>query len=164
MIPRTLLSDYDAWKTDRTGESLTLPQYITSLLQTKAHTASLVLALTTLAAPELRRREDYVLIEELFSESRFRDVKGQTKDPGEVEYWMNLLGVSDTFHSVMSNAQCEYVAYKLQYLWRGMLDRGNLFDYDCRLIRDEEEWYVTICRKSAFPQSGSTLFQRSMQP
>ncbi len=61
MIPRNLLPDYDGWRTDYTGESLTLPQYITSLIQTNAYNASLVLAFTTLAAPELRRHGDYVL-------------------------------------------------------------------------------------------------------
>jgi hypothetical protein len=159
MIPRNLLPDYDTWRTDSSAESLTLPQYIASLIQTNAYGVSLVLALTTLAAPELRRREDYVVVEEFFSESKLRDVQEQTKDPGEVEYWMNLLGVSDTFDPVLSNAQCEYVARKLQYLWAAILDREELFDYDCRLIHDEEEWYVTICRGSAFPESGSTLRQ-----
>ena len=161
MIPRNLLPDYAGWKHEPTGEPLTLNQYIGWLLDTHGPLEHLVVALLSLAAPNIVRHGEYVLVEELFSPVKVRDMEANGKSPGEIDYWMNLFGISATFDPPLSDSQCEYVARSLQRLWAALLAEQNLDEYDCRLIRDDEEWYLTVCRKSAFPDSGETLACRS---
>jgi len=92
MIPRELLSDYKKWKTDATGESLTLSQYLGSLLDAQGSLANVIVALVNLATPEICRRGECVLIQELLSEPYLKRLEAERTPPGEIEYWMNLFG------------------------------------------------------------------------
>jgi hypothetical protein len=156
MIPEKLLPGYSAWTQEQTGERLRLDQYIGCLLDKDGPASSLVVSLLTLAAPQIYEKDSHVFVEEFFSPTRFDELRAQGKAPGEIEYWMNLLGVSAIF-DVLSDSQCEYIARALQQLWTFQLTENALRDHECRLIFDDDEWYITICRKSAFPESGSSL-------
>jgi hypothetical protein len=156
MVPNELLTDYSGWTDARTGERLSLGQYLGHLLERKSPTSSLVIAMLNLAYPEIKRREQYVLVEELFSRAKLQEFIAQGKTSGEVEYWMNLLALSAIFDA-LTGPQLDYVADTLQKLWAARLSETGIEGYECRLLRDEDEWYLTICRKDIFCEGNEKL-------
>jgi hypothetical protein len=157
MIPTHLLSRYREWKTDATGEFLTLPQFVAVLLTNDGPATDLIVALTTLASPTIVRRDAYVLVDELFAPARLQQMQQDNVPNDEIEYWINLFLVSQTFDQ-LSDEQCEYVARSLHRLWTLNLRTMQFDDYGCRLIDDEDDgWALTICRNSTFPNSGQRL-------
>jgi hypothetical protein len=67
---------------------------------------------------------------------------------------MNLLGLSATF-DILTDPQLNYVARALQRLWAARLSETRIEGYECRLIFDDDEWYLTICRKDVFRDEGA---------
>lgn len=144
------LSDSGEW-TNVKGSPLTLPEYLSSVIQTGASTASIVIALAELSAPILIRRQGVLCGEDFITDARLAELKRQISSVPEVEYWANLVSISEIFGSILTPAQCEFVARKLKTAWEGQLCKHDAEGYGCRIISEDEEWYLTICKNSVSP-------------
>ncbi len=82
------LKDYEKWKALNNNINFSIYDYIYMELQSKNINDDIYFAFSELFWPSFKIYDDFILLEQNFSESKFEQITQQTK---AVEFWMNLL-------------------------------------------------------------------------
>ncbi len=141
------LIDYQKWK-DLNGEDFSLFDYLRGSLASGECSPDIVVSFARLLFPEFLEKEGMIFLKEQFSQEKFDQFRSQGMEPSKIEYWINLLAVSDLITSLPDSFVKE-LTLNIKRSWETCLAESypkKIFNVD--LIQDDDDMFLVFNQAS----------------
>jgi len=113
------LPSYNQWRSSN-GEGFSLFDFLRGVIVTGAIEPDPLIAFWKLLLPDLVEHEGMVFLQENFRWERYRTLRDEGRSPHQIEYWMNLLGISTLLEGLPID-RVEELSRDIVFCWRARL-------------------------------------------
>ena len=140
------LEDYQKWRSVN-GDCFSLFDYLRGSLISGESSPDIIVSFARLVFPKFLEKDDMLFIEELFKQPKLDQFRLQGLNSVEIEYWMNLLDLSEVFVSFPYSFVVE-LSLKIKRTWEEEITA--LYPdkrFDVVVIDDEGDTFLTVTTK-----------------
>jgi hypothetical protein len=137
------LEKYQLWKS-RNNIANSLFDYMRESLLADDCSPDIIVCVFRLLFPDFLEKDGMIFLKEQFSQEKFDQLRSQEMEASKIEYWTNLLAVSDLMPS-LPHSFMEEIIFKIRKSWETCLAEaypGKNFNVE--LVPDDNDIFLVF--------------------